>query len=66
MSGLIVIFSALGGTVGSRITGEIFSRMSGISAFYCSLIPMFLLLIVVFVYKKLQENFVMEEGEGNA
>jgi len=34
MSGLIVIFSALGGTTGSLITGYIFEHFGGQSAFY--------------------------------
>jgi fucose permease len=61
MTGLIVIFSALGGTIGSRITGELFSRMNGITAFYFSLVPMLLLLIGIFYYKKLQDIFNFED-----
>ncbi|MEO6799862.1 MAG: MFS transporter [Rhodanobacter sp.] len=52
MTGLIVIFSALGGTVGSRITAIVFSRFDGIHAFYFSLIPMTLLLIFLFLFKR--------------
>ena len=37
MSGLIVIFSALGGTTGSIITGNIFQAYGGQTAFYFSL-----------------------------
>src|SRR5260221_13004963 len=39
MSGLIVIFSALGGTTGSIITGNIFQLFGGQTAFYFSLVP---------------------------
>src|ERR1017187_927593 len=39
MSGLIVIFSALGGTTGSIITGHIFETFGGQTAFYFSLVP---------------------------
>ncbi|WP_088330515.1 MFS transporter [Lacimicrobium sp. SS2-24] len=39
MTGLIVIFSALGGTTGSVITGLVFGRFDGQSAFYFSLLP---------------------------
>jgi fucose permease len=39
MSGLIVVFSALGGTTGSIITGNIFEAYGGTTAFYFSLIP---------------------------
>jgi MFS transporter, FHS family, glucose/mannose:H+ symporter len=52
MTGLIVIFSALGGTLGSRITAIVFSRFDGIHAFYFSLIPMTLLLISLFLFKR--------------
>lgn len=52
MTGLIVIFSALGGTAGSRITAIVFSRFDGIQAFYFSLIPMMLLVIFLFLFKR--------------
>ena len=40
MVGLIVIFSALGGTIGSFITGLMFQHLSGQLAFYLVLVPM--------------------------
>jgi len=43
MSGLIVVFSALGGTLGSMITGHIYEAYDGFAAFYMSLLPMALL-----------------------
>lgn len=52
MTGLIVIFSALGGTLGSRITAIVFSRFDGIHAFYFSLLPMLLILITLFLFKR--------------
>ena len=52
MTGLIVIFSALGGTLGSRITAIVFSRFDGIDAFYFSLVPMLLILITLFLFKR--------------
>jgi len=52
MTGLIVIFSALGGTLGSRITAIVFSKFDGIHAFYFSLIPMTLVLIALFFFKR--------------
>jgi fucose permease len=39
MVGLIVVFSALGGTIGSRIVGEVFATFPGTMAFYVLLIP---------------------------
>ncbi|MCP9768257.1 MFS transporter [Lacihabitans sp. LS3-19] len=47
MSGLIIIFSALGGTLGSRIVGTLFESMGGVNAFYFLFIPIVLLIIFV-------------------
>ena len=54
MSGLIVVFSALGGTSGSIITGYIFQNYGGHNAFYFSLIPITILIILLFLFKRLQ------------
>ncbi|MCW4462728.1 MFS transporter [Sphingomonas sp. BT-65] len=43
MVGLMVIFSALGGTIGSMITGIVFDRFSGQTAFYLVLVPIVLI-----------------------
>jgi len=43
MMGLIVIFSALGGTLGSLITGLLFQHVSGQFAFYFALLPLALI-----------------------
>lgn len=59
MSGLIVIFSALGGTTGSIITGNIFESYGGQTAFYFSLVPIGVLLIVLTIFNRLQKK-----GEG--
>lgn len=56
MSGLIVIFSALGGTTGSLITGYIFEHFGGQSAFYFSLIPMTVLIICLVIFNKLSNK----------
>ena len=53
MTGLIVVFSALGGTLGSRIIGYLFKHEGPENAFYYTLIPMFLLLVSFFILKKL-------------
>lgn len=52
MTGLIVVFSALGGTLGSYITARVFASFDGIHAFYFSLVPMSLLLITLFFFKR--------------
>ena len=54
MSGLIIIFSALGGTTGSIITGNIFQRYGGQKAFYFSLIPITILVVCLIIFKRLQ------------
>ena len=54
MSGLIVVFSALGGTMGSIITGFIFQSYGGQTAFYFSLIPITILIVALFVFKKIK------------
>ncbi len=56
MSGLIVVFSALGGTTGSIITGNIFEKFGGQSAFYFSLIPLSMLIICLFFFNKIQKK----------
>ena len=61
MSGLIVIFSALGGTTGSLITGYIFGHFSGQTAFYFSLVPMGILFTVLFFYSNVRSKFRFEE-----
>ncbi|MFT7561871.1 MAG: FHS family glucose/mannose:H+ symporter-like MFS transporter [Flavobacteriales bacterium] len=51
MTGLIVLSSALGGTSGSMITGIVFGKFSGQHAFYFSLVPMILIIIVLYFLK---------------
>ena len=52
MTGLIVVFSALGGTLGSYVTARVFASFDGIHAFYFSLVPMSLLLVTLFLFKR--------------
>jgi len=54
MAGLIVVFSALGGTTGSIITGHLFESFDGRTAFYLSLVPIGLSIISLFIFFKLQ------------
>lgn len=52
MTGLIVVFSALGGTTGSTIIGWLFKNLGAEKAFFYTLIPMVLLLIsIVILYR---------------
>jgi FHS family glucose/mannose:H+ symporter-like MFS transporter len=52
MAGLIGLFSALGGTLGSIVTGNIFQRYGGQTAFYFSLIPIAILITALYIFKK--------------
>lgn len=45
LAGIIVFFSAIGGTCGSLIIGYMFDRFGGDKVFYLSLIPMAIILI---------------------
>jgi MFS transporter, FHS family, glucose/mannose:H+ symporter len=56
MSGLIIIFSALGGTTGSLITGHIFDVYNGQTAFYFTLVPIGLLIIFLSIFKSIQKK----------
>ncbi|MBL7775429.1 MAG: MFS transporter [Saprospiraceae bacterium] len=47
MSGLIIIFSALGGTLGSRLIGYVFKHVGAESAFFYTLAPMVALMITL-------------------
>lgn len=59
MSGLIIIFSALGGTLGSRIVGELFESIGGANAFYFLLIPMALLIVFVLLIDRISKKEVV-------
>ena len=56
MTGLIVIFSALGGTLGSRLIGWLFKNMGADQAFYYTLIPMSFLFVAIFMLKRLTDK----------
>ena len=58
MAGLIVIFSALGGTTGSIITGHIFQAYGGQTAFYFSLVPMSLLILLLVIFYRIQKKAI--------
>jgi FHS family glucose/mannose:H+ symporter-like MFS transporter len=62
MSGLIIIFSALGGTIGSRIVGELFESIGGAKAFYFLLTPMVLLIVFVLLIDRISKKTVLKEA----
>lgn len=53
MAGLIVVFSALGGTTGSFVIGRLFGAFGGQKAFYTILIPMACILLALYYLKRL-------------
>ena len=61
MTGLIIIFSALGGTSGSLMIGFLSQRFSTHNAFFFPLIPIALLALVLIPYKKLSDNAGIEQ-----
>ncbi|OQW60435.1 MAG: MFS transporter [Proteobacteria bacterium HN_bin10] len=52
MAGLIVVFSALGGTTGSFITGQTFARVGGETAFYLTLGPMAAIALALYLLRR--------------
>lgn len=58
MSGLIIIFSALGGSLGSVITGHVFDAYGGQIAFYLSLIPIIILIAGLLFFNRIQKKYV--------
>ncbi len=56
MAGLIVVFSALGGTFGSMVTGYIFEHYGGEKAFYFSIGPMVILAAALIMLNRLQKS----------
>ncbi len=62
MAGLIVVFSALGGSAGSIVTGTLFEHVGGRLAFYGSLLPLALLLLTLYGFRRL----LATDGAGKA
>jgi fucose permease len=61
MAGLIIIFSALGGSLGSVITGHVFQAYGGQNAFYFSLIPIAVLIIALIFFNRLQKKYTIKQ-----
>jgi fucose permease len=55
MASLLVFFSAIGGTFGSRLVGYLFKHIGGQKAFYFSLIPLAILLCCIFIFYKMRK-----------
>jgi predicted MFS family arabinose efflux permease len=56
MASLLVFFSAVGGTLGSRLVGYLFKNIGGQKAFYFSLAPMTILLICIYFFSRIQKK----------
>jgi len=56
MASLLVFFSAIGGTLGSRLVGYLFKNIGGQKAFYFSLVPMAILLVCIFFFSRMQKK----------
>ena len=61
MAGLIIIFSALGGSFGSVITGHVFEAYGGQKAFFLSIIPIALLLLALILFYILQRKSAVKQ-----
>ncbi len=53
LAGILTFFSAVGGTVGSLLIGNLFDSFGGDKVFYLSLIPFAIMFILFFVINKL-------------
>jgi MFS transporter, FHS family, glucose/mannose:H+ symporter len=56
MTVLIIVFSAIGGSLGSILVGEFFGKFGGLPAFGVFMVPLFILLILVFPYYLMLKN----------
>jgi len=61
VAGILTFFSAFGGTCGSVIIGYLFENIGGHKAFYFSLIPMTVLIIVIYFINKLNNKSKLNE-----
>lgn len=56
LAGILTFFSAIGGTFGSLIIGNLFDSLGGEKVFYLSLVPFTLMLIIFFIINRLTTN----------
>ena len=63
MAGVILLFSALGGTIGSRIVGTLFDQFGGLTAIKAPLIPIVVLVILLIPYYKMIKRVIAEKKE---
>ncbi len=58
LAGILTFFSAIGGTLGSLLIGNLFDSLGGDKVFYLSLIPFGLMFISFFIINKLTSKVV--------
>jgi MFS transporter, FHS family, glucose/mannose:H+ symporter len=56
MASLLVFFSAIGGTLGSRLVGYLFKHIGGQKAFYFTLFPLVVLLICIYLLPRVEKK----------
>ena len=56
MASLLVFFSAIGGTLGSRLVGYLFKNIGPQKAFYFALVPMSILIVCLFFFSRFQKK----------
>ena len=56
MASLLTFFSAIGGTLGSRLVGYLFKNIGGNKAFYFSLIPLTVLIVCLFLFNRIHNK----------
>jgi FHS family glucose/mannose:H+ symporter-like MFS transporter len=56
MASLLVFFSAIGGTLGSRLVGYLFKHIGGSKAFYFALVPMSILMLCLFFFYQIKKK----------
>ncbi len=63
MAGLIMVFSALGGTTGSRIVGSLFEFFGGLTAIKAPLIPIIIIFILLIPYYKMVTKAIKKKQD---
>ena len=64
MAGLLTFFSALGGTLGSRIVGYLFKHIGGEKAFFFALIPMSILIFtLILLYRQVNKSNALTSSQ---
>ncbi|MEZ4874231.1 MAG: MFS transporter, partial [Flavobacteriaceae bacterium] len=60
LAGILTFFSAIGGTLGSLLIGNLFDSFGGDKVFYLSIVPFSCMFIIFFVIHKLTRDISVE------